>query len=225
MVPNMKYVQKEFVYKANIIPNLTMNYIIGVPEDWTPEESLPMIVFLHGAGERGTDVSMIRIYGVPKLLEKGLSVRAVMLAPQLPSEDFVWNGVVDDLMQLIHETAEKYSVDKNRISLTGVSMGGYGTWETGMKYPSEFSALGPICGGGMSWRAAAIKDIPIRAYHGDADDVVPMENTLMMVDSVRRCGNNQVDCVILRGVGHDSWTFAYEHTDLVEWLISQERKK
>ena len=82
----------------------------------------------------------------------------------------------------------------------------------------------PSAGGGMPWRASALKSMPIRAYHGDADDVVPVTNTLQMVDMVRSYGNTEVECILLLGVGHDAWTFAYRHTDLLEWLVSQRRK-
>lgn len=219
-----KYIQESMSYTAENTTGLTMQYLLSYPEDIAVEEHLALIVFLHGAGERGSDLQRVKVHGIPQMLDEGLPVRSVVLAPQLPNNQYVWNNVPHELMALIRQTVERCHADPDRVSVTGLSMGGYGTWEMGLSYPGEFSALAPICGGGMPWRADALKAMPIRAYHGDADDVVPVVNTLQMVDAVQNCGNTEVECILLHGIGHDSWTFAYRHTDLLEWLISQRRK-
>ena len=101
-------------------------------------------------------------------------------------------------------------------------LGGYGTWEMAMSYPGFFSALGPICGGGVSWRAGLIGKTPVWAFHGDADQTVPVGNSIEMCERLKASGG-RVELTLLHGVGHDSWTFAYERTGLVDWLISQQR--
>ena len=134
------------IYTAENATGLTMQYLLSYPENMAVEECLPLIVFLHGAGERGGDLQQIKAHGIPQMLKEGLPVRAVILAPQLPDDRYVWNTVPHELMTLIRQTAKHYHVDPDRISITGLSMGGYGTWEMGLAYPGEFSALAPICG-------------------------------------------------------------------------------
>lgn len=219
----VSYNQEFKVFVPEFAPSIKMNYLLGLPKDYSPEESLPMIVFLHGAGERGTDPRKIKVHGIPKRLDNGLPVRAIILAPQVPDERHVWNTLMDEAMELIEKIAVEYNADKNRISLTGISMGGYGTWEIGTSNDKFFSALAPICGGGMSWRGSILKDVPIRAFHGDADDVVPVQTTLEMVDNINDHGG-KAECIILHRVGHGSWDYAYNETNLMEWLVSQTKE-
>ena len=101
-------------------------------------------------------------------------------------------------------------------------MGGFGTWEMGVTYPSFFAAIAPICGGGFSWRASALKDMPVWAFHGDADDVVPISYSQTMVDAVNAAGGN-AKFTIFPGVNHNSWDPAYLDTNVVEWLLEQKR--
>ena len=190
------------------------------------DEKLPLIVFLHGAGERGpgdgSRLSVVKVHGVPKLFDRASPLRAVTLSPQCP-ENCVWNDITAGLAELISLIAAEYGADERRVSLTGLSMGGYGSWELGMSHPELFSAIAPICGGGMPWRAAALKDIPVRAFHGDRDDAVPVSASYEMADAVNACGGS-AQLMILHGCGHNCWTYAYEETNLIEWLASSVRK-
>ena len=180
-----------------------MNYLLAVPEDMKSDERLPMLVFLHGAGERGTDPQLIKKHGVPKMLDDGLPVRAIILAPQVPDERHVWNTLTDETMELIRYVRDDMNADIDKVSVTGISMGGYGTWELALSFDKEFSAIAPICGGGMSWRGSILKNMPIRAFHGDKDDVVPIEATSEMIDNINSQGGNAA-FLILHGIGHDS---------------------
>ncbi len=200
--------------------SVVFNYLLAIPQDMAEDERLPLIVFLHGAGERGTDPSIIKAQGLAKMLDAGLPARAIVLAPQITDSRYVWNNYVDELHELIEQIVDEHNIDRSRISLTGLSMGGYGTWEMGVRFGNYFSALAPICGGGMPWRAESLKNIPIRTFHGDADDVVPLSATVEMVDAINRRGGH-AELTVLPGVGHHSWVFAYEETDLVEWLVAQ----
>lgn len=221
----VKY-NKEFrVFNSEIKPSLKMNYLISVPEDFKCEEKLPMIIFLHGAGERGMDPQKIMIHGLPPLLNTGLNVRAIVLAPQVPDENHVWWHFADEVMELINNIAEEFNADQDKISLTGISMGGFGTWDLATFHPDFFSCIAPVCGGGMSWRASdSLKDMPIRAYHGDIDGAVPLSASVDMVDSINKNGG-KAELIILHNVGHFSWPFAYNQTNLVEWLVSHTIKK
>ena len=217
------YNQKFEKFTSEFSPSITMNYLIAEPCDRKEGEALPMIVFLHGAGERGTDPNMIKVNGIPRMLDDGLTVRAIILAPQVPDVRHVWNTLMDQTMELIEKIAKENNADMDKISLTGLSMGGYGTWEIGTSNDKFFSCMAPICGGGMSWRGEILKDMPIRTFHGDKDDIVPVSTTLEMTDSINAAGGS-VACMILHNISHSSWIFAYEQTNLIEWLTKQDRK-
>jgi Predicted peptidase len=217
---------KNTVYSIPRSGTVEFGCVITTPTDYDPsKESLPLIVFLHGAGERGSDVSKLRVHGVAKLFSadpdyKGL--RVVTLSPQCP-ENMTWNQLALEVMRLIERVSAEYNADRDRISLTGLSMGGFGTWEIGMQFPEYFSAFAPICGGTMSWRVGALRDKPVRVFHGEADPIVPVKNSIEPVEALRREGGNP-ELTIYPGVEHDSWTYTYEHTDLIEWLVAQKRK-
>ncbi len=198
---------------------------ITTPSGFDPaKESLPMIVFLHGAGERGDDLSLVRIHGIPKLFGENPDyhgLRVITVSPQCPAYT-VWNDVSIQLFEFILKTAEKYNADINRISITGLSMGGFGTWELLISHSDFFSAGAPICGGGMDWRIPADMKTPVRAFHGDADPTVPVEYSKFLCKAVNERGD-KAELTVYSGCGHDSWTEAYERTELIEWLSNSER--
>lgn len=198
----------------------SFNYLLYLPENKTGEK-LPLIVALHGAGERGDDFSKLSVHGIAKYIEAGMEIPAVVIAPQCPSE-FIWNLITVELKELIDYAVEAYGIDIERISLTGLSMGGYGTWEMGMSYPGFFSALAPICGGGVSWRVALIGKTPVWAFHGDADNIVPPNNSYEMCDRLKASGGN-VKLTVFHGVAHNSWEPAYEDTTLINWLVNSKK--
>jgi predicted peptidase len=202
----------------------TLKYILTAPTDFDGSESLPMIVFLHGAGERGNDLEKIKAHGIPKLFSKNEDyngIRAITISPQCPEErtwyDFKW-----DIISLIDEVANKYNVDKSKISLCGISMGGFGTWEIALQIPEKLFKIAPICGGGMSWRAWYLRNTPIRVYHGGLDNIVPLCMSEVMVNAIREQGGN-VEFTIYEDLYHDCWTRAFEQTDLIAWLTGLEK--
>lgn len=197
-----------------------LNYLIYGPENLEP--NLPMITFLHGAGERGIHTENLYRHGIPKLIKEGMEIPAVVLIPQC-HERFVWNNLVEELMILIENIAEKYQADNKRLSVTGGSMGGFGTWDMGLCYPNRFSAIAPICGGGLSWRASNLIKTHVFAFHGDCDNVVPIVYSQLMVDAVEKSGGS-VTFTIFEDAGHnDTIHKAYAETDLIEKLINAER--
>ena len=217
------YTQEVLTFHSVEKPSFSLQYILAKPDDLKPDEKLPLVVFLHGAGERGTDINDIKRLGIPKYLDGGLPIRAVILAPQLFSRDIIWTTVIHEVMELIRLIRDNDpNADPCHVCLNGVSMGGYGTWELAMSYTAEFTAIAPVCGGGTPWRAWRLSKLPVRTYHGDADDTVPLSETLHMVDEIRKNGGNP-ECILLHGVGHDCWDWVYEHTDILEWLISHKK--
>lgn len=196
-----------------------LNYILTCPEDIKPGEKLPLIVFLHGAGERGDDIKLVQVYCVPKLFTKNTShkgIRAYTLSPQCP-HNTTWIDYKKELISLIDFIITSNQIDEERVSLCGISMGGFGTWEMAMTYPSRFYKIAPLCGGGMNWRAWAL-NMPIRVYHGKRDDIVPICQSEAMVNSIKVQGGN-VEFFVYDDLSHNCWDRAFEDTDLIEWLV------
>ncbi|MBR2406666.1 MAG: dienelactone hydrolase family protein [Clostridia bacterium] len=201
-------------------------YIFTAPTDWDPaKESLPLIVFLHGAGERGEDPAPLReFYGIPRLFGEDPDyhgLRVLTLSPQCPN-GLVWNNLTLAVRDLIETVVTENNVDRNAITITGCSMGGFGTWEMICAYPELFAAAAPICGGGLSWRASQIKHLPLRVFHGGVDSVVPLWYSETMVKAIENAGGN-VTLTVFPGVDHDSWIPAYRDTDVIDWLAAQRR--
>lgn len=203
------------VYKFKNARIEKFNYLIHVPSD--AKGSLPLVVALHGAGERGDDFDKIAVHGPAKYAEATGSFPAILVCPQCPN-DLVWNNLTFELKELIDYIVDEYPVDVNAISITGLSMGGYGTWEMGMSYPGFFSAIGPVCGGGISWRVSLIGKTPVWAFHGAEDTVVPIGNSREMCDRLRAAGGN-VTLTVFEYDGHNVWDSAYEKTELISWLV------
>lgn len=196
-----------------------MNYIVYSPDNC---EGLPMIVYLHGAGERGTVLEHLYRHGIAKLMNNGLELPAVVVCPQCPTWA-VWDNVVDDVKGIIDTVAEEYSVDMSRITLTGSSMGGYGTFMMGLTYSNFFAGIAPVAGGGMSWRAGRLRKTPVLAVHGVKDGAVPFVCSQLMVDNLKNAGGN-VELIALKNFDHnDGIDFAYRNTKLISWLLAQKR--
>ncbi|MBO5287041.1 MAG: dienelactone hydrolase family protein [Clostridia bacterium] len=197
----------------------SLSYILTTPKEMKEEERLPLIVFLHGAGERGEDLEKLKVYCVPKLFTNGKyeNAKIITVSPQCPANT-TWIDYKNEVIALIDEIIAKYPVDEKRVSLCGISMGGFGTWEIAMTFPNRFHKIAPLCGGGMNWRAWALT-MPIRVYHGRRDDVVPLSQSEAMVNSVKIQGGN-VEFTVYDDLSHNCWDRAFEETDLIEWLIS-----
>ena len=202
-----------------IYNNVKMSYEVFSPDNC---ENMPLLVFLHGAGERGTVIGNVNRWALPRLITEGMKVPAVVLCPQCPQE-YVWDNLVREIKGLTDMIAEKYKIKKDRICITGASMGGFGTWSMGMAYPEYFSAIAPVAGGGLVWRTPNLKTTPVYAVHGDADNVVPLVYSQLMVDGVNKNGGN-AQLTVLKGFGHgDGIDEAYENTDLIEWILKQRK--
>ena len=199
----------------------TFGYILYLPKDYDSQKKYPLILFLHGAGERGDgneQLERVNVHGVARYAKSGeFELDAIVLCPQCP-EGRVWNQLVFALCDLVDQVAEQYGADRSRMSITGLSMGGFGTWEMAMTYPEKFCAFAPICGGGMAWRADALKNKPIWAFHGSDDPVVSITNSEEMVRAARANGA-RVTFTVFDGVGHNSWERAYTEHDIMGFLL------
>lgn len=205
-----------------VTKTVTLNYLLALPDGYAKsKEKFPLVLFLHGAGERGVDLEKVKIHGPTKEVANGRKFPFILVAPQCPEDQF-WD--VDALLGLLDEMEEKYRVDKDRVYVTGLSMGGYGTWNLACAAPQRFAAIAPICGGGQRVGAKLLVMVPIWAIHGDSDAVVPPINSETMVEAVKAAGGD-VRYTLVKGGGHDVWTEPYAGTELYEWLLSHKRKR
>lgn len=189
-----------------------------------PHQHWPLVLFLHGKGERGDNISQIKEAALPSRLEYDHGFRAqfpaIVVAPQCPAGEW-WSN--HELAALLDEVQAKYRVDPDRVYITGMSMGGYGTWALATEFPDRFAAIAPICGGGDIAEADRIAHLPIWAFHGNKDNVVPFNETRKMVDELHRIGGN-IRFTAYPECGHDAWTSAYSDPELYTWLFSHTRK-
>ena len=210
--------QKPAELNRNI--KVTMKYLIYLPKDYDQKDSWPLMLFLHGSGERGDNLDRVKQHGPPKLVGEGKQFPFIVVSPQCPNGES-WEPF--KLSALLDEITEKYKVDQDRIYLTGLSMGGFGTWALAAHTPNRFAAIVPICGGGDPSRVRRIARIPAWVFHGGKDPTVPIENSKKMVDALKKAGGDP-KFTIYPEAGHDSWTEAYNTPELYEWLLQQKRK-
>jgi predicted peptidase len=195
-----------------------LRYLLFLPADYGEEANAwPLIVFLHGAGERGDDLKQVKKYGPPMIVEGTPDFPFVVVSPQCPAGQR-WEP--ERLMALVDDVVARYRIDRRRIVLTGASLGGFGTWMTAAAYPDWFAALVPVCGWGNPVWAPRLRDVPIWMFHGEEDYIVPIDGSLEMLNAVLAAGGD-ARFTSYPGVGHDAWTPAYATPELYAWLLEQ----
>lgn len=198
-----------------------IRYLVSLPNGYKQSDKyFPLIFFLHGAGERGNDLELLLQYGPIKIVKEGQDLPFIIVAPQCPRGQY-WS--IPLLKELLENVSKFYKVEQNRIYLTGVSMGGYGTWALAIDSPSKFAAIAPICGGGDPSNVHRIKHVPTWVFHGALDDIVPLEESEIMVNALKEVNGN-VKFTIYPGLKHDSWTLTYNNPNLYEWLLEHRLK-
>jgi predicted peptidase len=224
-------------------PNgIEMPYRLAVPEKVEPGKSYPLILFMHGAGERGSDNTKQLKHGIASILENAakLNEPCFLIAPQCPSE--IWWADLDErklrlkaasapnprleaVIALVDDFSKSHPVDPKRLYITGISMGGFATWYILGQQPDKFAAALPICGGGdpIPELVSRFKDVPLWTFHGDKDTVVPVEASLDMIAALERAGGKP-KLTVYPGVQHDSWTRTYADPEPLRWLLSQRKK-
>lgn len=204
-----------------------MHFWLFTPVGYEPKgtansKKWPLMLFLHGAGERGDNLDLVKVWGPSKLVQGKPDFPFVLVSPQCPAGE-VWN--VDHLDQLLDYATDNYNVDPARVYVTGLSMGGYGTWELAAKSPHKIAAAIPICGGGDPATALALIDVPVWAFHGDADPVVNIEQSRSMMSAILAIGGKKIHMTTYAGVGHNCWTATYANPQIYEWLLSNRLRK
>ncbi|MEZ5384059.1 MAG: prolyl oligopeptidase family serine peptidase [Prosthecobacter sp.] len=203
-----------------------LNYQLWGNPNLAPDGRYPIVIWLHGSGQSGDD-NQSQLGGAPKVLttEANQSTRlCFLLAPQCPSADIGWkNEAADKLLALIADLTDHLPIDESRIYLTGSSMGGFGTFGIAAKYPQVFAACVPLCGGGDVKKAEVLKNIPFWVFHGDQDDMVPVERSRAIVEAVKQIGGEKMNYTELAGAGHGITGLVYPRPELHEWLFKQKR--
>lgn len=208
-----------------------VNYLLYAPAAYrrTRKRRWPLLVFLHGGGERGDDPQQLTAQPLPRTLARTTTFPAVVVSPQLPLRLTFWTALIEPVDVLVRRLAARYAIDPRRLYLTGLSTGGFGTWEYGLRYPRRFAALVPIAGGfpgtsGVPRGICALRNVPIWAFHGAADATVLPYQEEALVRALHRCGSTRVRFTLLPGVGHSgSWHHAYADDALWDWLFSKRR--
>ncbi|MSR47568.1 MAG: phospholipase [Planctomycetes bacterium] len=201
-------------------------YLLTLPRGYVEPSAAdaprwPLVLFLHGMGERGDDLALVARHGPQKQIAAGREFEAIVVSPQCPiSSQFGWS--LPALTALLDDVMERFAVDPDRVYLTGLSMGGYGTWSLACEQPERFAAIVPICGGGDPAKAVKLVGLPTWAFHGAADPVVPLAQSEAMVRAIETAGGVP-KFTAYAGVDHDSWTRTYADEAMWSWLFAQRR--
>jgi len=179
----------------------------------------PLLLFLHGAGERGDNLELVKVHGPPKIVQTKPDFPFILVSPQCPAGEW-WSPWA--LRDLVEQVCTQYRVDRSRLYVTGLSMGGYGTWDIVAEFPDMFAAAVPICGGGDPTTAPAIARLPVWVFHGGKDPVVPLDESANMVKALRDLGSS-VRFTVYPDADHDSWTQTYNNPEVYRWLLEQRR--
>ena len=199
-----------------------IEYLLYVPKDYEQKDKLPLMLFLHGRGESNGPLSLVAKWGPPRRAANGDELPYIVVSPQCPKSDN-WNSPTQQqkLIELLNSVCESLKVDQERIYLTGLSMGGFGSWKLAASHPNRFAAVVPICGGASGKYAEALKNVPIWAFHGDADRIVPIKRSADIVEAIKAAGGTLIKFTTLEEVGHNSWSSAYATPDLYIWMNKQ----
>jgi predicted peptidase len=222
-------------FEQTITKDISSDYLQFLPRDYDakPAERWPLLLFLHGAGERGTNVWQADYHGPSKYILDHPDFPFVMISPLCGSNE-VWSN--EKLLALLEHAQQTLRVDEHRIYLTGISMGGFGTWSLALERPEKFAAVIPICGGADTLaiilarlgyatpeKLAALKTLPIWAFHGGKDPAVPVGESERAVEALKQCGVAAVKLTIYPEAMHDCWTQTYSNPEIYAWLLQHHR--
>lgn len=229
--PTPESSQQARTFNKRVQRTVKLDYLLFLPRDYETQKTKkwPLIFFLHGAGERGQDVWQVAVHGPPKIVKSQPDFPFIVVSPQCPAGQ-TWDNAT--LLALLDDVVKQYRVDKARVYLTGLSMGGYGTWSLGVENPERFAAIAPICGGGDPvkillvdpQKVEALKTLPVWAFHGAKDPVVRLGESERMVSALRQFGTKEVELTVYPEANHDSWTETYANPKLYDWFLAHERK-
>ncbi len=223
--------QSQESFSKTLQQKLSIRYLLYLPEDYAKkaDQKFPLMLFLHGAGERGNNLDLVAKHGPPKIIKAGKHMPFIVVSPQCPVGQH-WDSAV--LLALLDDLAARLRVDQQRVYLTGLSMGGYGTWSLGIEHCERFAAIAPICGGGefikvyvaANAKGPALQSLGVWAFHGAKDTAVVLGESERMVEALKKFGHKDTQLLIYPNAGHDSWTATYDNPKLYEWFLQHQRK-
>ena len=225
---------------ASLVGNVpeTLPYRLYVPEK-APEDKKerPVLIFMHGAGERGSENCLQITVALPVLAKTNPELKDfIIIAPQCPAETqwvySPWMNVnysgdeipeswqLRTVMKILDSVCDEYGGDRDRVYVMGLSMGGYATWDLISRHPNVFAAAMPICGGADPSKAEILKSIPIHTFHGAEDPTVPVQGTRNVCEAIKAAGGTKLTYTEYEGVGHNSWDLACSAEGMVKWMLS-----
>ena len=221
MVSEKSSGQTSHTFQAEVTKSVSLDYLLFLPGEYASQtDPWPLIFFLHGAGERGNDVQMVKKHGPPQIVETQDDFPFVVISPQCPEDQWWKSGA---LIALLDDVVANHNIDEDRIYLTGLSMGGFGTWMAATENPDRFAAIAPICGGGLRIGMRRTTHLPTWVFHGAKDTVVPIDESQRLVDRLKSLDGN-VKFTIYPDAKHNSWTDTYNNPELYDWFLSHRRR-
>ena len=224
--------QSTHSFEGVVSKKVAYKYLQFLPESYDHDSSKewPLILFLHGVGERGSDLQKVKVHGPPKIVDSRPDFPFVVVSPQCP-ENVVWDP--DGLLAMLDEVIHRLRIDEKRVYVTGLSMGGYGAWDLIGKAPERFAAAAPVCGGASTRdfllpllteeTTKALQALPVWIFHGGKDNVVKMEESKRLSEYFKNRLKSDIQLTIYPEAGHDSWTKTYNNPKLYEWFLSHSR--
>ncbi|QDU28134.1 Prolyl oligopeptidase family protein [Anatilimnocola aggregata] len=213
-------VKQQFTTKDADGNETTLHYWLYLPAKHDGKTKLPLLMFLHGSGERGDDLEVVKKHGPPKICTTEKDWAYITVSPQCP-KDKRWDATT--LAKLVDHVAAQQQADEKRLYITGLSMGGSGSWALATNYPDKFAAAVPMCGRGDAALAEKLIKLPIWVFHGAKDVGSPVALSETMVEAIKKAGGEKVKLTIDPDAGHDCWTTAYGKPELYQWLLEQKR--
>lgn len=208
--------------ETQLVKTVAYDLLVYTPKSFNDEKKRwPLIIFLHGSGERGNDPNRLKVHSLPKIIDKDDHFPFIVVSPQCP-DGKRWNA--ESLNAMLDEVLTKLPVDTNRIYLTGLSMGGYGTWKFAIAYPERFAAVAPVCGWGHLEDVEKLKNKPVWIFHGAKDDVVPPSESEKMVKFLEKFGSTQVRFTLYPDANHNAWDATYSNKELYDWFLQQTKQ-
>jgi len=206
----------EFSYPKTV----RLQYLLALPDNYASasDRRFPLVLFLHGGGESGNDLELLKKHGLPKLVAEGRKFPFVLLSPQNSGPRKFFD--CEAIMALLDHIIATHRIDPKRVYVTGMSRGGYGAWSLAIQNPGRFAALAPVCGSTPSGYGPWLDQTPIWVFHGTRDDSIPVHESIQMVEELRRTNPN-VKLTLYEDVGHNAWEKAYADPALYEWMLQQ----
>jgi predicted peptidase len=220
--------ERKGVSRVTVVSSTRLPYLAITPVGFRSQRGWPLILFLHGSEQRGTDLNLVKLNGPPKYALNHPDFPFVVVAPQL-AEGKIWNA--DAVAGLVKQLIPRFKIDSSRIYLTGLSTGGYGTWDTAVKYPERFAAVAPVSGGGNTVilkhaegaQLDALRALSVWAFHGGSDSIVDPSESQRMIAELQRIGAGDVRVTIYPGAPHDIWNQVYDTPALYDWFLQHQR--